>query len=70
MNHTTYYPPVHLKNFVIYPEYREIYAHNECELFSVQDLTIDDLNRLHSDLINELGQDRASEIMQQLTANK
>ena len=62
--------PIFLHDFTIYPESREIYAHNECELFRVQDLTIDDLNRLHSDLINELGQDRASKIMQQLTANK
>lgn len=62
--------PVFLHDFTIYPQAREIYAHNECELFSAQDLTIDDLNRLHSDLVNELGQDRASEIMQQLTANK
>ena len=67
---TTAPGPVFLHDFTIYPESREIYAHNECELFSVQDLTIDDLNRLHSDLINELGQDRASAIMQQLTANK
>ena len=62
--------PVFLHDFTIYPESREIYAHNECELFNVQDLTIDDLNRLHSDLINELGQDRAGQVMQQLTANK
>lgn len=62
--------PVFLHDFTIYPQAREIYAHSESELFSAQDLTIDDLNRLHSDLINELGQDRASEIMQQLTANK
>lgn len=69
MNQTTT-APVILKDFTIYPESGQIYAHNECELFSAQDLTIDDLNRLHSDLVNELGQDRASEIMQQLTANK
>lgn len=64
------YPPVHLNNFVIYPEYGEIYAHNECQLFHVRDLTLDDLSRLHSDLINELGQDQAGEVMQRLTANK
>lgn len=62
--------PVFLHDFTIYPQAGEIYAHNECELFHVRDLRIDDLNRLHSDLINELGEDRASEIMQQLTANK
>ena len=67
---TTTTGPVFLHDFTIYPQAREIYAHNECELFSVQDLTIDDLNRLHSDLINELGQDRAGQVMQQLTANK
>lgn len=67
---TTTANPVNLEDFIIYPETREIYAHNECEYFHVRDLTIDDLNRLHSDLKNELGQDRASEIMQQLTANK
>ena len=67
---TTTARPVNLKGFIIYPETGQIYAHNECEFFHVRDLTIDDLNRLHSDLINELGEDRASEIMQQLTANK
>jgi len=67
---TTTAHPVNLEDFIIYPESREIYALNECEFFHVRDLTIDDLTRLHLDLINELGQDRASEIMQQLTANK
>jgi len=62
--------PVFLEDFTIYPESREIYAHNECEYFHVRDLTIDDLNRLHSDIKNELGEDRASEVMEQLTANK
>jgi len=59
--------PVFLHDFTIYPQAREIYAHNECELFSVNDLTIDDLNRLRSDIVNELGEDRASQIMTQLT---
>lgn len=67
---TTTANPVNLEDFIIYPESGQIYALNACEFFSVRDLTIDDLNRLHSDLINELGEDRASEIMQQLTANK
>lgn len=67
---TTTARPVNLEDFIIYPEAGQIYAHNECELFHVRDLTLDDLNRLHSDLINELGQDRAGEVMQQLTANK
>jgi hypothetical protein len=71
MNHTTTTAnPVNLEDFIIYPETGQIYALNECEYFHVQDLTIDDLTRLHLDLINELGQDRAGEIMQQLTANK
>jgi hypothetical protein len=59
--------PVFLHDFTIYPQAREIYAHNECELFSADDLTIDDLNRLKSDIVNELGEDRASQIMAQLT---
>ncbi len=59
--------PVFLHDFTIYPQAREIYAHNECELFRVDDLTIDDLNRLKSDIVNELGEDRASQIMAQLT---
>ena len=62
--------PVFLRNFTIYTESQAIYAYNECERFHVRDLTIDDLNRLHSDIKNELGEERASEIMQQLTANK
>ena len=56
-----------LHDFIIYPEAGRIYALNECELFSVNDLTIDDLNRLKSDIVNELGEDRASQIMAQLT---
>lgn len=72
MNHPTPTPntgpgPVFLHDFTIYPQAREIYAHNECELFRVDDLTIDDLNRLKSDIVNELGEDRASQIMAQLT---
>lgn len=67
---TTTANPVNLEDFIIYPETGQIYALNPCEFFHVRDLTIDDLNRLLSDLINELGQDRAGEIMQQLTANK
>jgi hypothetical protein len=67
---TTTANPVNLEDFIIYPETGEIYAYNECERFHVRDLTIDDLNRLHNDIKNELGEDRASEIMQQLTANK
>lgn len=59
--------PVFLHDFTIYPQAREIYAHNECELFLVDELTIDDLNRLKSDIVNELGEDRASQIMTQLT---
>lgn len=62
--------PVLLHDFTIYPQAREIYAHNECELFHVRNLTLDDLTRLHSDLLKELGQDRANEVMEQLTANK
>lgn len=69
MNQTTT-TAVHLQDFTIYPERGQIYAHNECELFHVRDLTLDDLTRLHSDLLKELGQDRADEVMQQLTANK
>ena len=67
---TTTTGPVNLEDFIIYPETGQIYALNACEFFHVRDLTIDDLNRLHSDLINELGQDRAGQVMQQLTANK
>lgn len=67
---TTTARPVNLEDFIIYPETGQIYALNACEFFHVWDLTIDDLNRLHSDIKNELGEDRASEIMQQLTANK
>ena len=59
--------PIFLNDFTIYPQAREIYSHNECELFSVNDLTIGDLNRLKSDIVNELGEDRASQIMTQLT---
>ena len=59
--------PIFLDDFTIYPQAQEIYAYNECESFHVRDLTIDDLNRLHSDLKNELGEDRASQIMAQLT---
>ena len=62
--------PVFLHDFTIYPQAQEIYAYNEGESFHVRDLTIDDLNRLHSDIKNELGEDQASEIMQQLTTNK
>lgn len=67
---TTTANPVNLEDFIIYPESGKIYALNACEFFHVRDLTLDDLTRLHSDLINELGQDQASEVMQQLTANK
>lgn len=59
--------PIFLNDFTIYTQAREIYAHNECELFRVDELTIDDLNRLKSDIVNELGEDRASQIMAQLT---
>ena len=62
--------PVNLEDFIIYPETGQIYALNACEFFHVRDLTIDDLNRFASDLKNELGEDRAGEIMQQLTTNK
>lgn len=67
---TTTTAPVFLHDFTIYPQAGDIFAYYLRESFHVQDLTIDDLTRLHSDLINELGEDRASEIMQQLTANK
>lgn len=67
---TTTTNPVNLEDFIIYPESGQIYALNACEFFHVQELTLDDLARLHSDLLKELGEDRASAIMQQLTANK
>ena len=67
---TTTTGPVFLHDFTIYPQAGEIYAYNECQSFHVRELTTDDLNRLHNDIKNELGEDRASEIMQQLTANK
>lgn len=67
---TTTTGPVFLHDFTIYPQAGEIYAYNECQSFHVRELTIDDLNRLHNDIKNELGEDRASAIMQQLTANK
>lgn len=63
---TTTAPPVILKDFTIYPESWQIYAHNECELFHVRDLTLDELARLHSDLLKELGQNRAAQIMFQI----
>lgn len=70
MNQTTTTAPVFLHDFTIYPQAGEIYAHNECELFHVRDLTIDDLTRLYQDLKTEMGEALAGEIMQQLTANK
>ena len=69
MNQTTT-APVILKDFTIYPESGQIYAHNECELFHVRDLTLDDLARLYQDLKTEIGEALASEVMQRLTTNK
>ena len=76
MNQTTTTPQtpwiVELLNagLTIYPDQRTIYAHDECELFHVQDLTLDDLARLYQDLKAEIGEALAGEVMQQLTANK
>lgn len=63
---TTTANPVNLEDFIIYPESGQIYALNTCEFFHVRDLTQDDLARLHSDLLKELGPKRAAQIMFQI----
>lgn len=77
MNQTTTTTPqtpwiVELFNagLTIYPDQCTIYAHDECELFHVQNLTLDDLARLYQDLKAEIGEALAGEVMQQLTSNK
>jgi len=61
---------LHLEWFIVFTDTQKVYSYHSEEMHEVQYLTIDDLNRLHSDLINELGPDEAGQVMEQLTANK
>lgn len=75
MNQTTTTAPKlpelwNIGDLTIYTKKRAIYSHDANELFYIQDLTTDDLTRLHDELTDELGEETASAIMQELTANK
>jgi hypothetical protein len=61
---------LHLEWFIIFPDTQKVYSYHSEEMYESEDLNIDDLSRLHSDLINEIGPDQAGQVMEQLTANK
>lgn len=62
--------PINIGHLTIYFDNPGVYSHDVFEFFHLSELTDLDLEWIEKDLSRKFGKKQASEIMQQLTANK